>query len=200
MQGTFGTFADNKVRLYIGPPPRLDVDDDAARELERAHVLQDNWTGHEDLSLNELMGTLVHEAIVSIELKEARRTAGLVTEYTTTTHRKVKKRKRDRVYPPPTVQEIKEATLAELDRPLYMPNPDVCRLPRCLPAYGGSDRGDVRRRASMAVGMVRHPRPQGTTRRVLRAPPPWTEFGRRIIRLRLMTPGIPAIRPSERRP
>jgi hypothetical protein len=124
MQGTFGIFADNKVRLYIGPPPRLDVDDDAAREFERAHVLQDNWTGHEDLSLNELMGTLVHEAIVSIELKEARRTAGLVTEYTTTTHRKVKKRKRDRVYPPLTVREIKEATLAELDRPLYMPNPD----------------------------------------------------------------------------
>ena len=48
----------------------------------------------------------------------------VVTEYTTTTHRKVKKRKRDRVYPPLTVQEIKEATLAELDRPLYMPNSD----------------------------------------------------------------------------
>ena len=124
MKGTFGTFADNKVRLYIGPPPRFDVDDDAAREFERAHVLQDNWAGRDDLSLNEFMDKLVHDAIISIELKEARRTAGLLTEYTATTHRKVKKRKRNRVYPPLTVKEIKEATLAELDRPPNMPGPD----------------------------------------------------------------------------
>jgi hypothetical protein len=39
------------------------------------------------------MDILNHGARIAVELKEARRTAGLVTEYTTAAHRKIKKRK-----------------------------------------------------------------------------------------------------------
>ena len=99
-------------------------DDDAAHEFERAHVLQDNWVGRGDLSLMELMDELVHDAIIAIELREARRTAGLVTAYTTTIHRTVKKRKRGRVYPPLTAKETKEAALAKPDIPPNMPDTD----------------------------------------------------------------------------
>lgn len=68
-----------------------------AHEIERAHVLQDNWEGRNDLTLLQLMDTLNHETRIAAELKEARRTAGLVTEYTTGVHRKIKKRKRAHV-------------------------------------------------------------------------------------------------------
>ena len=68
-----------------------------AHEIERAHVLQDNWVGRNDLTLLQLTDVLVHETSIAIELKEARRTAGLITEYTTAVHRKIKKRKRAHV-------------------------------------------------------------------------------------------------------
>ena len=66
----------------------------AAHEIERAHVLQDNWAGRNGHTLMQLMDVLIHGATIATELKEARRTAGLVTEYTTATHRRIKKRKR----------------------------------------------------------------------------------------------------------
>jgi hypothetical protein len=44
----------------------------------------------DDLTLLQIMDANIRDAIVAIEIKEARRTAGLVTEYTTTKYRKVK--------------------------------------------------------------------------------------------------------------
>ena len=91
MYGTFGSFANGTVRLYFGYPPLAAVDDMTAHEIERAHVLQDNWVGRNDLTLLQLTDVLVHETNIAVELKEARRTAGLVTKYTTAVHRKIKK-------------------------------------------------------------------------------------------------------------
>ena len=97
MYGTFGSFAKGTVRLYFGYAPLAAIDDMTAHEIERAHVLQDNWEGRKSLTLLELMDVLNHGTRIAVELKEARRTAGLVTEYTTAVHRKIKKRKRAHV-------------------------------------------------------------------------------------------------------
>ena len=117
MYGTFGSFANGTVRLYFGYPPLAAVDDMTAHEIERAHVLQDNWVGRNDLTLLQLTDVIVHETSIAVELKEARRTAGLVTKYTTAVHRKIKKRKRAHVTirsDDPMTRAEKYAILAEI--------------------------------------------------------------------------------------
>ena len=116
--GVFTWCADGYVRIYLGNELNMDTDDMCAHELERAHVLQDMTVGRDDLTLLEIMDANIKDAIVAIEIKEARRTAGLVTEYTTTKYRKVKILKLKHVnlnVNRPFTSDEKKAIIAGLD-------------------------------------------------------------------------------------
>ena len=65
MKATFGDFANGKIRLYLGVTSQRADDDVKARDIQRAHALQDLWVGRDDLTLMQLMDVLVHALVVA---------------------------------------------------------------------------------------------------------------------------------------